>query len=363
MNLVSKFNFNTPISNFIDTHEDLKKMDQLESNKIYRKKYYLILIENSNFMKYTDYLLAFKDKISLKFAMFDDYYLIDCKFLKKPKIKRKKFYPKHLNLDNNNLIVMMGKQNKNILKNIFFKDLISLPTDSILVDYFRMLLNGDFSINLKEKIEDLLSKNITEGSLNYLNEPSCSHYISHILRAISKYDTSNRSKIFSFELTMQLDAIRKCDCIYIHNSSLIIFEFKNNTMKGEDSLKYINDRDYVIHVCSFMKLFKLSYYEQIEKIMQIGIEFYGEKNDFKVQLKIGETISLVDLDSFINKKIETLSNIQNINMKKKRFRQREVITATNNNTKNKFSNSINQLKNRKEKKKYNVLGSSSYKKK
>ena len=52
-------------------------------------------------------------------------------------------------------------------------------------------------------------------------------------------------------------------------------------MKIEDSLEYINNRDYVIHVMSFMKIREQNLYDQIKNIMQKSLKkkFFGTQTD------------------------------------------------------------------------------------
>jgi|LauGreDrversion4_2_1035121.scaffolds.fasta_scaffold526938_2 hypothetical protein len=57
------------------------------------------------------------------------------------------------------------------------------------------------------------------------------------------YSKKHNSKIYSVNKMMNFK--NKRDLIYFHCNRIIFFEFKNNTTHINDSLKYINDRDYL----------------------------------------------------------------------------------------------------------------------
>ena len=132
---------------------------------------------------------------------------------------------------------------------------------------------------------------------------------------------------------MQLDAIRKCDCIYMHDTVLAIFEFKNNVLKKEDAMQYIKDRDYLMHVLSFMKINELNFYNTIKKIVLIGIEFYGANTDFAIKLFCNTVDLTKELEEEIEMKINSLSILKDPNRAKRR-KSRKQIRSINNNNKN-----------------------------
>ena len=93
-----------------------------------------------------------------------------------------------------------------------------------------------------------------------------------------------------------------------------------NIFSEQNSLKYINDRDYVKHLIMYLMKYESQILIGKKTIGQIGIEFYRDE----IKVKIGNDLNINELINQINEESNVLINNKITNKKKK---QRRVKTT------------------------------------
>ena len=124
---------------------------------------------------------------------------------------------------------------------------------------------------------------------------------------------------FPINNTVKYKSKLRCDGIYDYTDRLILLEYKMNIFDKQNSLQYINDRDYSKHLIRYLLKYEPKILNEKKIIGQIGIEFY--QNEVKV--KIGQDLNI---DELINE-IKEESNItidKKIIKKKKKQRRLKI---------------------------------------
>jgi len=292
------------------------KLKRLKDGIYYRSKTYVIFYRKEetidNLLRYVDYQISNKHEIQIDLS--DEYfYILKVRYFKRPKITLKKFIPTFLN--SNIYVAYVCKHHKKDFINRF-KPLLSYPLDSTISELMGRLLTYEATEQDITALEYLLSKNISDGYLSFINESNFSSLVNMVIRGYSKYNNNINSKVYSFEKNMWMGNIRRCDGIYLHNDLLIIMEFKNNVYKVENPITYMEDRNYISHVLAYFKIYESEIFQKICKVSQIGMECFGSDKNFQVKITKSD---LHDVDTFENEINEKI-NAHDKKRKRKRVR-------------------------------------------
>ena len=262
---------------------------------------------NHNLIRYLDHLMSCKGNLNVEFSEEEHYYLIKSEAKKSIKLSKKIFQPKTI-FKYPDIVKIATVPNEKMLKfKEYFKPIFSNISASTTLDYFERVINGDHSKKTVEISENLLKNMFLNMKVDFLNESVLSHKMVFVLIGIALHTNLKPSYLYSINKIMSIKHKRRaCDGIYSHGDKIILFEFKNNATHNQDSLKYILDRDYLLHFLSYSKEIEPSILNEKKFITTIGIEAYGGNEGFKIKLHIGNDINI---QSHLNKTEQYLNNI------------------------------------------------------
>ena len=111
--------------------------------------------------------------------------------------------------------------------------------------YMEKLIEGNYSEEIIHLLEKFIEKMCFSLKITFINEPASFYVFVIMLIGLSIHSKKHNSKIYSINKMMNFKNKRRaCDLIYFHGDRIIIFVFKNDTPNIQDSLRYINARDY-----------------------------------------------------------------------------------------------------------------------
>ena len=287
------------------------KLEIKSCNKKYKGKIFCSILSkknaNRNLIFYLDHLMSYKGNLNVEFLEEEHYYLIKFEAKKKTKLSKRIFQPKKIFKDQD-IVKIATVSNETMLKfKEYFKPMFSHISKSTTLDYFEKVLNGDHSKGTVEISENLLKNMFLNMKVDFVNEPALSHKMVFVLVGIALHTNLKPSYLYSINKMMTIKHKRRaCDGIYLHGDRIILFEFKNNTTHNQNSLKYILDRDYLLHFLSYSKEIEPSILNGKRTITTIGIEVYGENEDFRIKLHVGDDIKI---QSFLHETEQYLSKI------------------------------------------------------
>lgn len=263
--------------------------DLLKNNEVYRKANFLVIIKKS-IPRYV--VMEYVNTINNGMASYhqnDNFHFVSVYSKKRMRCKLNDFSTDLIEWKDMVVAYSVGKVGISFIKK--FKSIATVVHTSLIYEYLGNLLSLKYSNDDLLTVERIITYDVKNSGVDFINEAAASTIMVTILRGLSKYSKS--SSLYAFEKQMTLEnETRRCDCIYKHKDVLAILEFKCNTTHKHDSIGCAKEREYIEHVLKYLSLYDSGVVTGLQFVVEIGIEFYGKDRDFAVKIKIGRIVNI-----------------------------------------------------------------------